>query len=507
LRIALSLLKVALMLKYDDLPYLSIRLTKISYSIWAADTWFHVSTSTVPFPQITLSNSASNAFGARMTPECIGFFNDTTDRNVDPTFELQRLCLSGHISIMSGDAYQIVNNLSDTHRVLTSSQNGSRFSFLAPANPPPGLDFRTSTFAVSSKCQPISEHCDLIGDGNATYPFRYNCSPSFQGNSSSSYTPDPTNGDNNPGYPPGCQANPSGCVAFSADSSLMNITGPVDWTLPATNRRTDRDTNPFYAGILGQFQGAIGSRGSSHSLPLISDPQIVEGAGGGYYGFILGCDLTVYNLTYSWVNDSIVSSELEPSNDDITQLMREGLQSTNANGGAAFLQLSYSTILAYLQSNTSQQLADNYAPQLEKNMLALSGNIWKPLTNIEEQVRHNLLVARVPKAPLFILILLCLLFVVLGLVLFLIAIKSQNAEAREFQARLNAFGIIASRFESAEKANAPVSKIEDMFTERGGESSSTRIGMVRSSEGGWAYSSSFQETEPAEVNPRTNREG
>ena len=486
----------------------AIMLIKVSYLIWAADTWFHVSISTVPFPQISLPKSAPNTFGAHITPECIGWFNVTTIPGIDPDYKLQLKCLSGHISIMSGDAYQIVNNLSDTHRILTSSQNGSRFSFLAPANPPPGLDFRTSTFAVSSTCQPISEHCDLTDNGNFSFPLRYHCSPSFQGNSSSSYTPNPTNGEDvNTGYPSGCEANPSGCVAFSADSSLMNITNPFNWTLPSSTSRTNRKTNPFYAGILGQFQAEIGSRGSSHSLPLISDPQIVKGAAGSFYGFILGCDLTVYNLTYSWINDSIVSSDLEPSDDDISDLMRVGLQSSNANGGAAFFQLSYSTILAYLQSNTSQQLADNYAQQLEKNMLALSGNIWKPLTNIEEQVRHNLLVARVPKAPLFILIFLCILFVVLGLVLFVIAIKSQNPEAREFQARLNAFGIIASRFERAEKANAPVSKMEDMFAERGGQSSSTRIGMVRSSEGGWAYSSSFEEKEPAEVNTRINREG
>lgn len=59
-------------------------------------------------------------------------------------------------------AYQIMSNVSDTHEVLTSTQNGSEFSFLAPANPPPGLDFRTSTFAIGSSCQPLSpQQCQL----------------------------------------------------------------------------------------------------------------------------------------------------------------------------------------------------------------------------------------------------------------------------------------------------------------------------------------------------------
>lgn len=484
-----------------------MRLTKISYLIWATDTWFHVSTSTVPFSEISRLESALNAFGAQITPDCIGWFNDTTIAGLDRDFVLQKRCLLGHIGTMSGDAYQIMNNVSDTHRVLTSSQNGSRFSFLAPANPPPGLDFRTSTFAVSSACQPISGLCNLADTGNYSFPLRYDCSPDFQGNSSSSYALNPDlREDNSYGYPLGCGANPSGCVAFSGDSSLVNITGPANWTLPDDTNRTNRHTNPFYAGILGQIKAQIGDQGATLS-PLISDPQIVKGGDGGFYGFILGCDLTVYNLTYSWVNGSIVSSDLEPSDDDIAQLMREGIQSFNANDGTSFFQLFYSTLLAFLQSSTSQQLADNYAQQLERNMLALSGNIWEPLPNIEEQVRSNLLVARVPKAPLFILIVLCLLFVTLGLVLLVIAVKGQNAEAHAVQARLNVFGIIASHFESAEKANAPVGGVEDMFAERGGKSLNTRIGMVPTSEGGWAYTSSFMEQGPANVNPRSNRKG
>jgi len=481
-------------------------LTKISYLIWAADTWFHVSISTVPFSQTSRSEAVSNAFGSHIAPKCIGWFNDITIPGFDPNHESQSKCLAAYIGMMSGDAYQIVNNVSDTHRVLTSSLHGARFSYLAPANPPPGLDFKTSTFAISSTCQPISKHCDLTDNGNFSFPFRYDCSPSFRGKSSISYTPNPTHGEDvNTGYPLGCEANASGCVAFSADISLMNITGPASWTLPANISRTNAYTNPFYAGVLGQFQSQMGSRGSSQN-PLVSDPQIVEGASGGFYGFILGCNITVYNLTYSWANDSMISYELETSDDDISQLMREGFQ-TNANGGAALSQLSYSTTLAYLQSNTSQQLADNYAKQFEKNMLALSGNIWKPLSNIEEQVRHNLLVARVPKAPLFTLILLCLLFVALGLALFAIAVKSQNANARNVQARLNVFGIIASRFESAERANAPLRKLEDMFEEQSGKSLSTRIRIERSSEGGWAYVSSLEEKGPAKVNLRNNREG
>ena len=110
------------------------------------------------------------------------------------------------------------------------------------------------------------------------------------------------------------------------------------------------------------------------------------------------------------------------------------------------------------------------------------------IPNLQEQNRNKMLVTRVPKAPLVTLIALCLIYVLLG-----VAIRSWPQQdrrlTREFQARVNVFGVVASHFES----DAPVTKLENVFEERDANSRSTRIGVARSRMGGWIYTSSSEQ--------------
>lgn len=88
----------------------------------------------------------------------------------------KKKCLNGHISTMSGDAYQIVNNVSDIHRVLTSSQKQSRFSFLAPTNPSPGR------FKSAEKANPIGGVADIFAErGGKSLRTRIGMVPSSEG--------------------------------------------------------------------------------------------------------------------------------------------------------------------------------------------------------------------------------------------------------------------------------------------------------------------------------------
>ena len=210
--------------------------------------------------------------------------------------------------------------------------------------------------------------------------------------------------------------------------------------------------------------------------------------------FILSCEINIYNLTYSWVNNTVTSASLTLSDDNVAHITRSGF-----DGIGELDQWAYTIQLATVQSPTSEGIATHYAPNLEKIILAFSAGAWDPFTNTEEQIRQDLLVARVPKAPLFTLLVLCLLYILLGFAFTVVALASQPTHMRDVQARLSIYSIIASRFESAKRTEGPVHEIEDLFEERNGESPSTRVGIIRSRDGGWNYSSSHQEMSGVET--------
>lgn len=191
-------------------------------------------------------------------------------------------------------------------------------------------------------------------------------------------------------------------------------------------------------------------------------------------------------MTYSWINSTITGIDLVPSVDDVAHITRERF-----DGKFEAAQFSYSALSTLTQSNTPNDLAFMYSRSLEKLILALTANVWKPLGNQEEQLRRELLVSKVPKAPFFTLISLCLLFAFFCFVVFLFALKGLDGNARNVQARLNIFGVTASRFEDPRTARNEA--LEDLFEERKGEGRSARVGMIKEVGGGWSYVSSRAE--------------
>jgi len=97
-------------------------------------------------------------------------------------------------------------------------------------------------------------------------------------------------------------------------------------------------------------------------------------------------------------------------------------------------------------------------------------------------------VARVPIAPLAVLIFSNLSFVVLGVVLTIVAVVAvMKGDTREIQARMGISGLVAAQFEG-DRAREPVESVEDLFKENRGVEG-PRVGVVRTEEGGWMFGS------------------
>ncbi|KAI4219511.1 MAG: hypothetical protein L6R36_008276 [Xanthoria steineri] len=436
----------------------------LSTVIWAVDTWFQVTMSAVVVSQMSPSKSAAQAYGDKIPDTCISSFNRAT-------LMAPESC-DGPVYL--GDPYQIIMNVSSHRQILTGSYNGTDFSFLAPANPRPDIDFKATTFAASSSCYPISRRCNMAFQysneptGERTGGLDFNCSENFKGNV------DFFRKGNQEYYSMPCVNNQAGCVGFFSDSSLnipFNNTS-FDHTLNAANQR---QANPFFAGVLGYFIISDGTTG------LQSDPEVSPGVG---KWFILGCEITIHEYTYIWINNTITSGTITPASDEVAAVVRQVI---TLNDPSAYQQFAYNVQLSTFMSNTSSQIAASYSQHLEKTLLAWSAASWEPTPTQQEQIRRNLLVTRVPKTPLFTLVTLCLLFVALSITITVIVLLDESGPTSECQSRLNVFGLVASRFDGAERRETSPGSQEDGSEEGEGRSDDTKIGIVKTRLGGWNY--------------------
>ena len=140
-------------------------------------------------------------------------------------------------------------------------------------------------------------------------------------------------------------------------------------------------------------------------------------------------------------------------------------------------------------SVSSQELADKWANSYSQIALGLSSGVFSSRSNREEQIRTEILVARIPKAPLFTLVGLNLVYAVLGIALALYAIFGSrlgdgSADVRE---RLTIPGVVAECFEETGGAHGGTVKAERFFVERKDKGLTGRLGVAETEDGGWQF--------------------
>lgn len=419
----------------------------LSYSIWAVDTWLHVTTKTVAISALSTVSQPSEKFGFKLPDGCVGFY-DTMYHNVVVKPE----CYSPYYYCPDsgcGYAYEILAaDLSASTQVLSGEQDGKTFSYLVAANIS-HMDFSTATIAVSASCKPISRQCAMTPES-----WGFNCSDRFHGYVGGT-----------PEYSEGVRDFGNGCMGMFSDANFT------------TEMQKSNFSNPVHIGVFA-YLPTLGAKDS----PLKSDPDMFE-----YVetvnSFTLGCELSVYDPNYTLINGSISAASLRIADNDTSILAVRSFGWEIADP-----QFAISTLSSVLGTKTMHEVAQKYAASLERNLIAFAATAFEPRRNFEEHIRRNMLVARVPKAPLFLLVALCIMFAALGIALGLgILCVVGPTRVGDVQARLSVYGLLASRFEAQERAEAPVKKLEDLFEERDGRMRSARVAIVPSAEGGWRY--------------------
>jgi hypothetical protein len=419
--------------------------------VFLADTWVHLTTKTVQMIVATpLSSGIPYSMG--LVPSCsFGNLTGPTDALGNCTI----LSAATNIFLQRSEiSLQVLNNISDNMIALSYLDE---YTYVAP--PPTAelslRDYTASTFGMETQCNAVSTQCNLKAQSGASTPFF--CSDAFQG--------DVEVMDEEAVYPdcsPNCY--PNWYLTYFTNSQ-RNVNETSYGLLKGGG-------NPFYFGLATLVNKAI------DRVPLNSS-EIVGPIHGGM-AYVLECNSTVYDVEYDSINGTITRFDTSKSNDSVANIFKGALGATTV--GTDYLKQSASIAVF---SESMQELCHKFAMSFNRASLSVGASTLQPNDAIVAQERSTKLVTRIPKAPLYTLVLANMLFVAVGIALAVLAITRSDGEVREIQARLSIEGLVAGMFEGR-RAKERVDSIDDLFEEKHGQES-TRVVIHNSAQGGYEY--------------------
>ena len=229
---------------------------------------------------------------------------------------------------------EVLNNISTS--IVTSTYGTSNpFVYLgvSPAKDIMNVDYMSQTYGVRTQCSSKARECNLSNTGASV---TYECNDVFKGVIMGVA---------------GMQNN--GTMARFNLRTFTDQAMTIDKGYGyASDGYARQATNPHYTGI------ALLSSGidmGSLQWPSFTD---VRNPNSGGIAYILGCQTTVYDITYSWVNGSVTSFDAKVSNDSNADLAATLVGSSWSPNMQPYLEMQ--ALLAG-QSDNFQELADKMA--------------------------------------------------------------------------------------------------------------------------------------------------
>jgi hypothetical protein len=386
-----------------------------------------------------VQNSTLHSFGRQFSSAC-----DNQTTQIIYSCVVKNTPLS--VTLMNvTEGIKLLSNQSSENRIITSAVNDVKLSLISDVSLSPSTDFQAETFAVNVECKPYTTACKW---DQFQYPNQFNCSSSLQGQ----------------------LMNQSLYVDFASDNQFAN---PI--------YSETASSNPFYFGI-ATFIGDINGDGYL-ATSLQKDPEMLpidSGAGQQGFALALNCQITTYDVQYTYSNGSVVTTTLSKTDTTKTNTFLAPF----IIGGFAEMYISNALKIATI-SNTTEELANDFASNLGPIVLAASAGVMQPADNLVEQTRTQILVTRMPKAPFYTLVAANLLYVLFGLALITMACLSHPREGYPITQMLTAEGLALVAFEP-HNAGKSVESMHHRFEEAKGAGHSTRIGLT-SRKTSWQY--------------------
>jgi hypothetical protein len=175
--------------------------------------------------------------------------------------------------------------------------------------------------------------------------------------------------------------------------------------------------------------------------------------------FILLCNSTIYDATYTWANGSFGEfTKLTRSNDSMARVINAPQEEDPWFGYSYFV----SGATASVFSATVDEMVQKMAALYSRTVLGLVAGSFLGSQNVAEQIRTPIIDAKVPYAPFYTLIVLNLVCAVTGLVVAVLAVS--NRSATKVTSLLTPWGVTAQAFEPVPE-NVVVQNTGDLVQE------------------------------------------
>lgn len=319
------------------------------------------------------------------------------------------------------------------NQLITVSHSGLLFVLLCDEEASDDVNFCASTLATQTQCTPITRSCGLAFHNDSIsiqdipqFP-QFNCSSGFTGDLGFDDSGPELGGQN--------------LVIRQLTYLQMPFFNDSAMTLSADAGNSP--VNPFYFGVAA----TIGANLNGSSFPLFNDSEIIAAEGYGF-AYILSCNVTVYDVNYTWVNGSFDRFTSISSSNATTAGIINYIQTAVVS-----YQVQNAVYLSAYSSETSQDLADKVALAYSQSALGYSAAAFSQRLNQEEQLREVVLVTRLPFAPFYALISANCLYAICSIVLAGIAMCIIGSSKRigNVQEQLNVQALVARAFQIPEK--------------------------------------------------------
>lgn len=309
--------------------------------------------------------------------------------------------------------YQIVTyspNTNASHSLLFYSDAAVEYDLSAQGlGAHFGIDYVANTTSMVTECTFATQECGIHGeatnssDGNdISIPFH--CYPDFSGNLGQT----PATGHER---------------AQGWNMSFYQLTDGKPTNIPV-----QAQSNPFQFYVATAVN-SIDLQTFENETGRPSDGSLVD-AGKGFVAFALTCKATVYDVTFSIVNGSFVGFNPSVSSPQKANIIQAPLQV-----GFGQYHLYQAASIAVLANNDS--VNDTMGKAFSQTGMALASGAFESDFNVQQRLRWNVSITKVPKAPLIFLVVVCLIYSVLGMVMAVLALHlRRRPEVRDQQARL-----------------------------------------------------------------------
>ena len=433
----------------------------LACGVFLADTALHFYTTTVSFSNYLVQNQPIHSFSHGLSDRCLDWnrsdvfcYPCSVTLWQTPAQEVQAVAAVGEQFLLQHNNSQI----SEIRFVQDVSLKNADLAVLVPQTPnvPLQVDYRGSTIGVATQCSLITEDCNPRRVGESGLDTQFNCSDAFYGvlglQPLLSDSGDNLSQTVDPNVPPlNWKPFMSLQYGYYWDSELTNpydtgvfnaSNGEMLSTAYPTCVPDAELINPVYVGLAGRFDDTFQS--STNNLS-VEDPTGFLHGWDTYIDFVLSCSYTTYDVNYTWIDGSIqdTSYVLSP-NGTLAEIFHGNQMYSMLAGGAHDLAINMQQAA---QRGTVDDFLHEWSNLYSVKVLSTIGAYSAERPNLQEQLRDDMLVARVPKAALWALIACSLAYVVLAFALGFAALSSSSANVRDLAARLSLAGLTAAAFE------------------------------------------------------------